>query len=103
MSNPYESIVANLENNSFVIFADASGARICAKLRGATAMDMGLMLGAAKASLERQISTLRDHIERQAGEEGAAVFDAAIFVGQTKVPYEEGLMLREVPKPQPET
>lgn len=61
--NPFnkrsQQVIDGLDENSFVIFADATGARLFAKIRGATANEVGFMLGAAQASLQRQILEFR--------------------------------------------
>lgn len=93
----WDPVLNELENNSFAIFADASGARLVAKLRGATATEMGLMLGAAQASLSRQIESIREHVLRMGGQTSADWFDGGLIVGASRADYHEGLMLRERP------
>lgn len=100
MKNPYSKICEALDDNSFVIFADCTGAKICARLRGATAAEMGFMIGAALASVDRQMAAILGHVRLKAGDGGVEQFNDGLHAGRTMQPFEEGMMIREVPKPE---
>lgn len=95
-----QAVLDELDENALAIFANADGARLFAKIRGASATEVGFMLGAAQASLTRQIMEFRKHIMNTRGGDGVSDYDRGLNAGREKTAYHEGLGIREFPKPE---
>lgn len=81
--NPYETLLAALPRNTLVLRVNADGtSQVVAKMRGATAEEVGELLGVAQAAIERQIDSLRDHIKGHAGQQGVDAFRRGLHQGR---------------------
>lgn len=69
MTPAYQRILDEMDANTVVIFGDVDGAKIFAKLRGCTPEETGFIMGAIKASLNRQIGLLKEQWTKLKGPE----------------------------------
>lgn len=91
-----KAIIDKMEDNTVAILANAKGARIYAKFRGCTAREVGFMLGAIRASLDRKTQAVLEQIHDIKGE---AVHDEVlegIAEGMAIVPDHEGIRINEL-------
>lgn len=93
-----QRIIDALDDNSFIIRADIHGAKLFARLRGASTFQIGKMLGGAARSLDEQMAALLGLIKDKAGEPGLADFNEGFQAGRTDAPMEMQQTIREVPR-----
>jgi len=90
-----QKVIDEMGNNTVVIFGDADGARIFAKLRGCTPEETGFIMGVVKASINRQIGLLKEQWLKLKGPEVHNEFIDGMKRGERVESKHDGIKITE--------